>query len=122
MEKCRQGKGVLSQMWTSAWEKNHSYHICEIYSDNLAVYLYKIFILLVFNRECMKRNVTTSFRILSPFECFLRYFQTRIQRHMLFFCIQKTNASVLNIFMLFCLFFGYFMSQGLKNEIFSFSR
>ena len=34
------------------------------------------------------------------------------------FCIQKTNASVLNVFMLFC----YFMSQRLKDEIFSFSR
>ena len=36
----------------------------------------EIFILLVFNRECMERNVMTSFRILSSFECFLRYFQT----------------------------------------------
>ena len=27
-------------MWTSAWNKNYSYHICKIYSDNLAVCLY----------------------------------------------------------------------------------
>ena len=27
------GMGVVSQMWTSAWKKNYSYHICEIYSD-----------------------------------------------------------------------------------------
>ena len=27
-------------MWTSAWKKNYSYHICEIYSDNFAVCLY----------------------------------------------------------------------------------
>ena len=27
------GGGVVSQMWTSAWKKNYSYHICEIYSD-----------------------------------------------------------------------------------------
>ena len=30
----------------------------------------KILILLVYNRECMERNVMTSFRILSSFECF----------------------------------------------------
>ena len=29
--------------WTSAWKKNYSYHICEIYSDNLAVCLYILF-------------------------------------------------------------------------------
>ena len=32
--------------------------------------VYKIFNLLVFNRECMGRNVMTSFRLLSSFECF----------------------------------------------------
>ena len=31
------GGGVVSQMWTSTWRKKYSYHICEIYSDNLAV-------------------------------------------------------------------------------------
>ena len=31
---------MVSQMWTSAWKKNYSYNICEIYSDNLAVCLY----------------------------------------------------------------------------------
>ena len=29
--------------WTSAWKKIYSYHICEIYSDNLAVCLYILF-------------------------------------------------------------------------------
>ena len=38
--KCGQGEGVVSQTWTSTWKKNYSYHICEIYSDNLAVCLY----------------------------------------------------------------------------------
>ena len=38
--------------------------------------VYKISILLVCNRECMEHNVRESFRILSSFECFLRYFQT----------------------------------------------
>ena len=28
----------------------------------------------MFNKECLERNVMTSFRILSFFECFLRYF------------------------------------------------
>ena len=27
-------------MWRSSWKKKYSYHICEIYSDNLAVCLY----------------------------------------------------------------------------------
>ena len=39
--------------------------------------VYKIFILLVFNRECMERNVLTSFRKLSSFKYFLPYFQTK---------------------------------------------
>ena len=34
--------------WTSAWKKNYSYHICEIYSDKLAVCLY-IFLILIWN-------------------------------------------------------------------------
>ena len=33
-------RGVVSQMWTYAWKKNYSYHICEICSNNLAVCLY----------------------------------------------------------------------------------
>ena len=41
VDKCGQGEGrVVSQIWTSAWKKNYSYHICEMYSDNLAVCLY----------------------------------------------------------------------------------
>ena len=34
------GVWVVNQMSTSAWKKNYSYHICEIYSDNLAVCQY----------------------------------------------------------------------------------
>ena len=34
------GEEVVSQMWTSARKNNYSYHICEIYSDNLAISLY----------------------------------------------------------------------------------
>ena len=45
----------------------------------------KIFILLEFNGECIERNVMTSFRLLSSFECFLRYFQTEWS---LFFTLQ----------------------------------
>ena len=69
-------EGVVSQMWTYVWQKNYSCRICDIYSDNLAVSASKIFILPVFNRECMERNVMTPFRIFSSFECFVRYFQT----------------------------------------------
>ena len=32
VEKCGQEEGVVSQMRTSTWKKNYSYHICEIYS------------------------------------------------------------------------------------------
>ena len=46
-------------------EKNYSYHIC------------KIFILLVFNGECMEGNVM-SFRILSSFECFYVIFKRKL--------------------------------------------
>ena len=110
--------------------------------------VYKIFILLVFTRECMERNVMTSCRILSSFECFLCYFQTRItttkflkfsnlhslnlnnlqrsrryclQRYMFFFCIKKTNASVLNIFICcFVCFFVIFCHMGWKMKSFLF--
>ena len=34
------GRGRFSQMWTSALKKYYSYHICEIYTYNLAVCLY----------------------------------------------------------------------------------
>ena len=34
------GGEVVSQMWTSALKKYYSYHICEIYTYNLAVCLY----------------------------------------------------------------------------------
>ena len=90
----------------------------------------------------------TSFRILSSFECFLRYFQTRItttkflkfsnlhslnlnnlqrsrrycsQRHMFFFYIQKTNTSVLNIFICcFICFFVILCHRGWKMKSFLF--
>ena len=42
---------MVSQMWTSAWKKNYSYHICEIYSDNLAVCLYIKFSLCLYSVE-----------------------------------------------------------------------
>ena len=90
-------------MWTSAWKKNYSYRICEIYSDNLAVCLYiKFFLLLVVNRECMEHNVMTSFRILSSFECFLRYFQTEwsvfftLQCELFTSCNVSSNASLVS--------------------------
>ena len=41
VEKCRQGEeGWLAKCWLLLGKKNYSYHICEIYSDNLAVCLY----------------------------------------------------------------------------------
>ena len=39
VDKGGKGEGVASQMWTSTRKTNYSYHICEIYSDNLAVCL-----------------------------------------------------------------------------------
>ena len=45
----------------------------------------KIFILLVFNGQCIERNIMTSCWLLSSFECFLRYFQTEWS---LFFTLQ----------------------------------
>ena len=32
-------------MWTSAWKKNYSYHICEIYSDKWNIFFFQIMIL-----------------------------------------------------------------------------
>ena len=64
--------------------------------------VYKIFILLVFNRKCMERNVMTSFRILSLFECFLRYFQTEwsvfliLQRELFTSCNVSNNTSLVS--------------------------
>ena len=58
--------------------------------------VYKIFILLVSITECMERSVMTSFRILSSFECFLRYFQTEWS---VFFTLQYelfTSCKVFN--------------------------
>ena len=79
VDKCGQGEGMVSQMWASAWKKYYSYHTCEIYSDNLggSMSVYKIFILLAFNRECMERNVMTLFRILPSFECFFTLFSNK---------------------------------------------
>ena len=39
------GGGVVSQMWTSTWKKNYSYHICEIYSDKWNLFFFQIMIL-----------------------------------------------------------------------------
>ena len=40
VDKCGDsGRGVVSQMWTSAWKKNYGYHICEIYSYKMTVCL-----------------------------------------------------------------------------------
>ena len=58
--------------------------------------VYKIFILLVFNRDCMERNVMTSFRILSSFECFLRYFQTELSVFFTLQCELFTSCNVSN--------------------------
>ena len=66
------------------------------------MYVYKIFILLVSNRECMERNVMTSFRILSSFECFLCYFQTEwsvfstLQCELFTSCNVSNNASLVS--------------------------
>ena len=46
--------------------------------------VFKIFILLVFNRECMECNVMPSFRILSSLEFFLCYSQTEWSVFLLF--------------------------------------
>ena len=56
----------------------------------------KIFILLVSNRECMERNVVTSFRILSSFECFLLYVQTEWSSFFTFQCELFTSCNVSN--------------------------
>ena len=103
MKNAGRGRKVVSQIWTSAWKKNYSHHICEIYLDNLAVCLHiKFCILLVFNRECMERNVMISFRILSSLECFLRYFQTEwlvfftLQCELFTTCNVSNNASLVS--------------------------
>ena len=114
------GGRVVSQMWTSAWKKNYSYHICEIYSDNLAVCLYKIFILLLFNKECMERNEMTSFRILSWFECFLRFFQTRITT--INFDWQKTRTYFSNNNIVLFVFLLFYVTGAGKWNIFFFQR
>ena len=58
--------------------------------------VYKISILLVFNRECMERNVMTLFRILFSYECFLRYFQTEWSVFLTLLCELFTSYNVLN--------------------------
>ena len=64
--------------------------------------VYKIFILLVFKRECMKRNVMTSFRILSLLEYFLRKFQTEwsgfftLQCELFISCNVSNNAGLVS--------------------------
>ena len=64
--------------------------------------VYKIFILFVFNREYMERNVMISFRILSSFECFLRYFEAEwsvfftLQCELFTSCNVSNNASLVS--------------------------
>ena len=60
------GEGVVSQMWTSARKKNYSYHICEIYSDNLAVCLYLKFSFCLYSIENVW-NVLRMIRMISFF-------------------------------------------------------
>ena len=49
VDRCGQEEGVVSQMWMSSW--NYSYHICEFYSDDLAVCLYIEFPLCLYSIE-----------------------------------------------------------------------
>ena len=50
----------------------------------------------LFNRECMERNVMTSFQILSSFEYFLRYFQTELSAFFTLQCELFTSCNVSN--------------------------
>ena len=70
--------------------------------------VYKIFILLVFNRECMECNLMTSFRILSSLECFLRYFQTEWSVFLPF----SVNYSQVTIFQIMPVLFPHGQGEG----------
>ena len=60
------GSRVVSQMLTSAWKKNHSYHICESYSDNLAVCLYIISCLCVMSCHAYVMPVCHIYYVVNP--------------------------------------------------------
>ena len=75
--------------------------------------VYKIFILLVFNRECMERNVMTSFRILSSFECFLRYFQTEWSVFLPF----SVNCSQVAMFQIMPALCPHGQGEGVVNQM-----
>ena len=109
---------LVAKMWTSAWKKNYSCDICQIYSDNLAVCLYIKFSFCLYLVENVWNNVMTSFRILASFACFLRYFQTRITTTK--FDCQKTGTHISQITTLFCCFFCYFVTGVEKWNLFFF--
>ena len=98
-------------------EKSYSYHICEIYSDNVIVCLYIkfSFYLCSFNRECMEHNVMKSFRI------FLCYFQTEwsvfftLQCDLFTSCNVSNNAYMDDPFLQKQLFVGVFQSRFSKK-------
>ena len=77
------------------------------------VCLYKIFILLVFNRECMKRSVMTSFRIWSSFACFLRYFQTEWSVFLSF----SVNCSQVAMFQIMPALCPHGQGEGVVNQM-----
>ena len=60
------------------------------------MYIKFSFCLYSFNRECMERNVMTSFRILSSFECFLCYFQIEWSGFFTLQCELFTSCNVSN--------------------------
>ena len=98
-------------------EKSYSYHICEIYSDNVTVCLYIkfSFYLCSFNRECMEHNVMKSFRI------FLCYFQTEwsvfftLQCDLFTSCNVSNNAYMDDPYLQKQLFVGVFQSRFSKK-------
>ena len=109
-----EGSGKSGQMWTGGrgWLGRCVRPLCKkiqlpclwnLHRQFGSISVYKIFILLVFSRECMKRNAMTSFRILSSFECFLRYFQTEwsvfffiLQCELFTSCNVSNNASIMS--------------------------
>ena len=87
VDKCVQGEGLVSQMWTSTWK------FTQIIWQYVCM---KNFHSALFNRECMERNVMTSFQILSSFEYFLRYFQTELSAFFTLQCELFTSCNVSN--------------------------
>ena len=75
--------------------------------------VYKIFILLLFNRECMGRNVMTSFWILSSFECFFTLFSNRIS----FILPFSVNCSLVAMFQIMPTFCPHGQGEGVVNQM-----